>query len=127
MAFRSRKDDCANGVEKSACDEQGHGSHAKLVVDGADEEDDDPAHEQEADVRHQHRNFGKENGFDGDEENRQTPDDAEQHPACGSAKDGEAEGCVCACNKNVDGVVVENAEDAQIFIEKQKEMQEAAK
>lgn len=46
------EDQRANRVEKPARDEQGNGSHAELVVDGADEEDDDPTHEQEADVRH---------------------------------------------------------------------------
>ena len=77
IRFSVGKDQRADRVEKSACDKQGDGSHAKLVVDGADEEDDDPTHEQETDVRHQHGDLCEEDGFEGDEENRQAPDDSE--------------------------------------------------
>ena len=80
------EDQRADRVEKPARDEQGNGSHAELVVDGADEEDDDPTHEQEADVRHQYGDLCEEDGFERDEENRKAPDDPKKHPACGAAE-----------------------------------------
>lgn len=122
--FSITKDQCTDRVRESACNEQGHGSHTKLVVNRPNEKNDDPAHEQEADVRHQHGNLCEENRFDGDEKHCQTPDDAEQHPSCGSAEDGEAKRGIRPCDENVDGIVVENPKDSQILIEKQKEMQE---
>ena len=41
------KDQCADGVEESARDKQGYGSHAELTVDGTDQENNDPAHQEE--------------------------------------------------------------------------------
>ena len=123
--FSVGKDNRADRVGESARNEQGHGSRAELVVDGADEKDDDPAHEQETDIRHQYGNFCEEDGFQRNKENRQTPDDPKQHPARRSAEDGETEGGVRPCNEDVNGIMVKDAEDAQIFIKEQKEMQEA--
>lgn len=111
------KDDRAHGKAQSASQQKGHGSRAKLVVDGADQKDNEPAHQQKADIGQQHRNLCKEDGFEGNEEDRQTPDDAEQHPARSPAKDGKAERRVRARNEDVNGVMVENAKDTQIFIE----------
>ena len=48
--FAIRKDQRADGVEESACDEQGDGSHAKLGINGTDQKNDDPTHQQIADV-----------------------------------------------------------------------------
>ena len=114
--FPIGKDQRANGVEQPACDEQRHGACAKLVVDGTDQEDDDPAHEQKTQVRHPYRDFCKENGFQRDEENCQTPNDAEQDPTGRTAEDGKTKRCVGPGNEDVDGVMVENAKDAQVFI-----------
>jgi hypothetical protein len=119
-----RKDQRTEGVEESARDQQGDGSHPKLFVDGTDQENDDPTHQQETDIRQQGGNFGKENGLERDKENRQTPDDPEQNPACRAAEDGEAKGRVRPCDEDVDGVMIENSKDAQIFSEEQKEVQE---
>lgn len=121
------EDQRADRVEKSARDEQGNGSHAKLGVDGADKEDDDPTHQQKTDVRHQYRYLCEEDGFESDEENRKAPDDPKKHPACGPAENGQAERGICACDQDVNGIMVEDAEDPQVFSEKQKEMQQAAK
>ena len=109
------KDQCADCVGKSASDEQGDGSHAKLGVNGTDQKNDDPAHQQIADIRHQDGNFPKENGFERDEKDSQTPDDAKQNPASCTAKDGQTKWCVGACDEQVNCIVIENAEDAQIF------------
>lgn len=87
VRFSISKDDGTNAVKESSSDEQRYGSQAKLMVDGANEEDDDPTHEQEADIRHEHGNLCEENRFESNEENCQTPNDAKQHPACGSTKD----------------------------------------
>ena len=77
IRFPVRKDQCANRVEESACDQQGDGSHAELSINGADQKNNDPAHQQKTDVGHQDRDPGEENGLNCDKENRQTPDDAE--------------------------------------------------
>ena len=82
------KDQCTNRVEKSAGDEQGNGAHAELIVDRADQKNDDPAHQQKTDIRHQDRNFGEENRFDRNKENRQTPDDSKKQPAGCTVEDG---------------------------------------
>jgi len=42
--FSVRKDQGADGVKESACDEQGDGPHAKLVINWADQENNDPTH-----------------------------------------------------------------------------------
>lgn len=76
IRFSVAKDQCADRVEESACDEQGHGSHAKLMIDGANQEDDDPAHEQETDIRHEHSDLREENGFESNEENGKAPNNA---------------------------------------------------
>ena len=72
-----RKDQCADGVEQSARNEQGDGSHTELVVNGTDQKNNDPAHQQKTDVGYPDRNLGEENGLERNKENRQTPDDAE--------------------------------------------------
>ena len=77
IRFPFRKDQRADGVEQSACNEQGDGSRAKLRIDRADQKDDDPAHQQKTDIRHQDGNLAKENGLNRNKENRQTPDDPE--------------------------------------------------
>ena len=71
-----RKDQRADRVEESACDEQCDGSHSKLSINGTDQKDDDPAHEQKAGIRHQDRDPRKENGFECNEKYGQTPNDA---------------------------------------------------
>ncbi len=53
IRFPVRKDQCADSVKESTCNEQGHGSHAELTINGTDQKNDDPTHEQEADIRHQ--------------------------------------------------------------------------
>jgi len=39
------KDQRANGIEETACNEQGDGSHTKLAINGTDQKNDDPSHE----------------------------------------------------------------------------------
>ena len=87
IRFPVRKDQRADGVEESSRDQQGDGSHAELTINRPDQKNNDPAHQQKTDTRHQDGNFGKEDGFNRDKENRQTPNDAEQTPACAAAKD----------------------------------------
>ena len=70
------KDQGADGIKKSASDEQEDGAHAKLFVNGTEQENDHPAHCQIADVRHQDRNLRKENRLECDKEDSQTPNDA---------------------------------------------------
>ena len=72
-----RKDQRPDGVAQSARNEQGDGPHAKLGINGTDQKNDDPAHQQKTDIGHQDRNFAKENGLKRNKENSQTPDDAE--------------------------------------------------
>ncbi len=122
VGFSEGEEQWANGERQSACEQQCDGAHAKLGVDGVNEKDNDPAHEQKAEVGHPDRDLREENGFKCDEENGQTPNDPEQHPACRAAEDGEAEWRVGSCNEDVDGIVIEYAEDAQVFVEEQKEM-----
>ena len=57
--FPVRKDQCADSVEESARDEQGDGSHAKLGINGTDQKNDDPSHQQKADIGHPDRNLAK--------------------------------------------------------------------
>ena len=127
IRFPVRKDQRADGVEQPACDEKGNGPHAKLAVNGADQKNNDPAHQQETDIGHQDGNFGEEYGLKCNKEYCQTPNDAEQDPAGGTAKDRQTKGRIRPCNEYINGVVIENAKNTQIFIEQQKEMQEAAK
>ena len=75
IRFAVRKDQRADGVEESTRDEQGHGSRVKLSVDGTDQENNDPTHQEERGVRHPDGDPAKENGFKRDEENCQAPDD----------------------------------------------------
>lgn len=126
VGFAISKAQRTHRVEKSARDKQGYGACAKLVIDGTDQEDDDPAHEQETQVRHPYRNFCEEDGFQRDEENRQAPDDTEQDPTRRSAEDGETKWRVRPGDEDIDGVVVQDAEDTQVFVEEQEEMQKAA-
>lgn len=44
------KDQRTDGVKKTTCDEQKDRVHAELVIDGADQKNNDPTHEQKADV-----------------------------------------------------------------------------
>ena len=125
--FSVGKDQGTDRVGKSARNEQGDGSHAKLGVNGTDQKNDDPAHQQIADIRHQDGNFPKENGFERDEKDSQTPNDAKQNPACAAAKDCQTKWGVGACDEQVNCIVIENAEDAQIFAKEQKEMQKTTK
>ena len=117
------KADRANGIAQSARDHEDNGIHAELSIGGLNEKDHDPAHEQKGSLRKPDRNLGEENGFECNEENCQTPDDAEEHPTCRTAENGETKRCVCACDQNINGVVVEDTEDAVILFEQQKEMQ----
>ena len=120
--FAIGKDQGTDCVEKSARDEQGDSSCAKLDVNGTDQKNDDPAHQQIADIWHQDGNFPKENGFERDEKDSQTPNDAKQNPARAAAKDGQTKWSIGTCNEQVNGIVIENTEDAQIFAKEQKEM-----
>ena len=72
-----RKDQCADGVKESACYKEVDGLHAELGMDGTDQKNNDPAHQQKTDVRHQDGNPAKENGLKCNEESCQTPDDPE--------------------------------------------------
>ena len=117
-----RKDQRADRVAQSACNEQGHGSRTQFSGDRADEENNDPAHQEKGGVRHPDGNLCKEDGFQGDEENRQTPDDAKQDPAFRAAENGQTEGRIRSGDEDVDGVMVKDAKDAQVFFEEQKEM-----
>ena len=69
------EDHRADRVAESAREKQGHGFRAELFIDGTDQKNDDPAHQQETDIRQPDRDFGKENRLERDEENRQAPDD----------------------------------------------------
>ena len=73
--FPNRKNECADSVEESAREEQGAGFHSKLVINGTDQKNDDPPHQQIADIWHPDRNPFKENGFDRNEKDSQTPND----------------------------------------------------
>ena len=115
--FSIPKDQSADSVKKSACDEKGDGPHAKLFINGTKQENDHPAHQQIADVRHQDRNLRKENGLECDKENRQAPNDAKQNPTGCPVEDGQTKWSVGACNEQVNGIMVENAQDAQVFLE----------
>ena len=48
--FSISKDYRADGIEKSTYDEQGDGSYAKLGINGPDQKNDDPSHQQKANV-----------------------------------------------------------------------------
>ena len=82
-----RKDQRAESIEETARDKQGHGSRAELPVDGSYQENNDPAHQEEGGVRHPDGDLGEEDGFERDEEDRQTPDDPEQNPARSTTED----------------------------------------
>jgi len=124
IRFSAPEDQRADSVAESAREKQGHGFRAELFIDGTDQENDDPAHQQKTEIRQEDRNFGKENGLERDEENRQAPDDPEQDPARRPAENDETKWSVRPCDEDVDGAVIENPKDAQVFPKEQKEMQE---
>lgn len=126
IRFSVGKDQGADGVTETACDEQRDGRHAELRIDGSDQKNDDPTHQQIADIRNQDRDAGEKNGFEGNKEDRQTPDDAEYDPACPPVEDRQTKRGVRSGDEQVNGIVVENSKDAQIFTKEQKEMQETA-
>lgn len=111
------KADRANGIAQSARDHEDNGIHAELSIGGLNEKDHDPAHEQKGSLRKPDRNLSEENRFERDEENRQTPNDAKEHPTCRAAENGETKRRIRACDQNVNGVMVEDAEDAVILFE----------
>ena len=75
IGFAVGKDQGADGVAETACNEQGHRAGTQLSVDGTDQENNDPAHQEEGRVRHPDGDLCEEDGFERDEENCQTPDD----------------------------------------------------
>ena len=77
IGFAVGKDQCADRIAETTRNEQGHGARTKLSVNGTDQENNDPAHQEERRVRHPYGNLCEEDGFERDEEDRQTPDDPE--------------------------------------------------
>ena len=59
IRFAVGKDQCADRVEETARNEQGHGARTKLSVDGSYQENNDPAHQEERGVRHPYRNLSR--------------------------------------------------------------------
>lgn len=126
IGLSEREDQGAHSVEQASSHQEQDRVQPEAVVDRSDQEDDDPSHQKKADVGHQHVDLCEENGFQGDEKNGEAPDDPEQYPAGCAVENGQAEGGVRSGDEDVNGVVVENAEDAQIFVEYQKKMQKTA-
>jgi len=126
VGFAEGKDQRAHGVEGTARQQQQDRIQTEALVDRTDQEDDQPAHQQKAKVRHPDRNAREEDRFERDEKDRQTPDDSEQEPAGCTAEDRQTEGRVGPGDQDVNGIVIEDAEDSQVFMEEQEEMQQAA-
>ena len=47
IGFAIGKDQGADGLAETACNEQGHRAGTQLSVDGTDQENNDPAHQEE--------------------------------------------------------------------------------
>ena len=117
IRLADRKADRADGVAESARDHEDNRIHAELSIGGLNEKDHDPTHEQERSLRKPDRDLGEENRFECDEENRQAPNDAKEHPTCRTAENGETERRIRACDQNINSIMVEDAKDAVILVE----------